>query len=637
MPTISCPHCGTQRNMPQARLPQKPSRARCPACGGSFLFDPQAAPAAAPAADDLVTCPRCSLPRQIPATRTTAAGAVLSCRRCRHSFTLASGRQSSRGSAPLTAPRTLQSIGLLLTASWELFCRSGWTLLAIYLLGGLLLLAPLAATTLTVLPQLQGDNRLTAAFLLGAAGYGFWALSWLSATIFHAITAEPVGLLPLVRRGWQSSGRFAGLLLLLALLVGGGSLLLLLPGLVLMVWFCFAQYILAEEAVSPLSALKKSRELVRGHWWSVCARLLLISLVSMAITALSGRLPVIGPGLNLALTLLLTPFSLCYSYRLYQDLKRVHNTESSPEGGAASWPYFATALFGWLLIPGLLLLGSLYPQSPTETGPLADLTRLLAPRSADIPLGPTPLRPLPAAQKVSAADYDRLLQTTRLAGSSRKTSLGPALLMADRFWADSNNPHLWLNLQLADLPNVDLANQRSVRVRIDKVLDQHNHNLYNPSHSFESRPFQWITLHANATQESGFHGIRNIYLQQGTEQNQIRSISGRLELSLPLDIETRQLGRADIGKTLQVAGHALTLKKLADDRITLTFLGSLQQLLSIRAVDAQNRPLSDVGRTWQTQGDQLSLEQMFDGDVEAVTILVASDTLTRSYPFEIVQ
>ncbi|MCK4690955.1 MAG: zinc-ribbon domain-containing protein, partial [Desulfuromonadales bacterium] len=39
MPTISCPHCGAKRNMPQEKLPARKVRARCPQCRQTFNFD----------------------------------------------------------------------------------------------------------------------------------------------------------------------------------------------------------------------------------------------------------------------------------------------------------------------------------------------------------------------------------------------------------------------------------------------------------------------------------------------------------------------------------------------------------------------------------------------------------------------
>jgi hypothetical protein len=237
-------------------------------------------------------------------------------------------------------------------------------------------------------------------------------------------------------------------------------------------------------------------------------------------------------------------------------------------------------------------------------------------------------------QNLTAADYDRLLNKSRFSGEQLGVALGPAVLFARRFWIDERNPHLWLEVKLADLPNLALSTRRSARVLIDKVLDTEQRNQYNPHHSFESIPFQWVDIHADET-DQGFSGNRYVYLKQGARPEQISSISGRLELTLPLGIEALQFKRQDVGKVFSVDGKKLKLETLGSDRLSLSFQGKPLQILSVRAFNRQAKPLREEGETWQNDGQQVNLQQMFNGQIDAVTVLVATDTLTRSYPFEI--
>ncbi len=108
-----------------------------------------------------------------------------------------------------------------------------------------------------------------------------------------------------------------------------------------------------------------------------------------------------------------------------------------------------------------------------------------------------------------------------------------------------------------------------------------------------------------------------------------------MELTLPLGIETLELKRSDIGRKIQVAGQTLELTSLGGNRLSLSFQGKPGQLLSVRAVDQQAHPLRDAGSIWQSTGEQNDLQQMFAGEIDRVTILIAADSITRSYPFEI--
>jgi hypothetical protein len=55
----------------------------------------------------------------------------------------------------------------------------------------------------------------------------------------------------------------------LALLVGAGLALLIVPGLVLGTWFALAPIVVEVEGLGYRGSFRRSRELVRGHFWLV--------------------------------------------------------------------------------------------------------------------------------------------------------------------------------------------------------------------------------------------------------------------------------------------------------------------------------------------------------------------------------
>jgi hypothetical protein len=535
----------------------------------------------------------------------------------------------------------LTGIGALLTESWELLCQRGWNLLSIYLLSSLLIFTPLLLAS-SAFPDVVTGNRLVAWLCLLVGGsYCLLGLTWMTAALFQQVVNPQLKLRESLGLGWQTLGKFVWLQLLLFLTIGGGSLLLIIPGLLFSVWFLFSQYILAAEGIGGLTALEKSHQLVRGHWWAVCSRLVLLLLVSGAVATLTGHLPLIGATVNFVLTLLLIPFSLLYFQLVYQDLKRCQ-PGTAPKDVAGRWLYLSLPTLGWLLIPGLLMFTN--SQSLPNSLPLADdssalFSKFATPAAATLQelteeQGQTPSPGNPAA--LSAVDYDRLLAQLQLAAPAQKgVSFGPATLEINHFWAGPNAPQLWLKLKLAQLPNLTLSSRHASRVLIDRVNDNFGKDLYNRGHSFESAAFQWVDTVSSRSAVDGYSGIRSIYLKPGTQANQISSIRGKLELQLPLSIESRQLGQKDIGSDIQIAGKTLTLEALSDNRISLKFHGKLIELLSIRAFNHQAEPLREAGVSWQQTGGQINLQQMFSGKIETVTIIVASDSLLRSYPFDI--
>jgi hypothetical protein len=121
--------------------------------------------------------------------------------------------------------------------------------------------------------------------------------------------------------------RYIGLSIVMSVLLFLGFLILIIPGIILSVWFAFSTFVLVVERASIIDSLKKSREYVRGRWWAVFGRILLLGLVmlviSMIISGLSVAMPfgILATALVAAFTMLLAPFAVAYMYLMYQDLK----------------------------------------------------------------------------------------------------------------------------------------------------------------------------------------------------------------------------------------------------------------------------------------------------------------------------
>ncbi|MFA4873572.1 MAG: hypothetical protein WC659_06645 [Patescibacteria group bacterium] len=71
--------------------------------------------------------------------------------------------------------------------------------------------------------------------------------------------------------------------LLIALVVGliqiGGFILLIVPGLIFSIWFAFAIYYVILEKMGIKESLKKSKELTKGKFWGIAARIIFPSLI----------------------------------------------------------------------------------------------------------------------------------------------------------------------------------------------------------------------------------------------------------------------------------------------------------------------------------------------------------------------
>lgn len=101
--------------------------------------------------------------------------------------------------------------------------------------------------------------------------------------------APPPSLRAIARR--LSYGRLIAVDILFGVGTGLGLVLLIVPGIVFFGWFALAGPIVEIEERGVRAAFKRSRELVRGSFWTVVLVLIPITLVSEALAALLLELP----------------------------------------------------------------------------------------------------------------------------------------------------------------------------------------------------------------------------------------------------------------------------------------------------------------------------------------------------------
>lgn len=110
------------------------------------------------------------------------------------------------------------------------------------------------------------------------------------------------------------------------LIIAGGLLLLIIPGIIFLVWGFASAYVYIFEGRKYLDAFKRSKELVKGYWWDVFVRIMLLILVIAAINSVFNSF-----GLNQTIeirtlasalvSIIVTPFALYYAYLIYKDLR----------------------------------------------------------------------------------------------------------------------------------------------------------------------------------------------------------------------------------------------------------------------------------------------------------------------------
>lgn len=128
--------------------------------------------------------------------------------------------------------------------------------------------------------------------------------------------------------------KFLGVSLLIVVLVVAWGFAAIIPALIFAVYYGFAQYVLVDEDKRPFSAVERSYDLVRGYWWPVFGRLVLISVIGMFVYMVIAK-PLSWLeendmamfSYNIFINLIwavISPYFLIYSFKLYQSLKKTN-------------------------------------------------------------------------------------------------------------------------------------------------------------------------------------------------------------------------------------------------------------------------------------------------------------------------
>lgn len=125
-----------------------------------------------------------------------------------------------------------------------------------------------------------------------------------------------------------------------------GAILLIIPGVIFMVFYCFAIYAVVFEGHKFEGAFGHSRELVRGYWWAVFGRFVaggaivylayiiigglytgLMSLIfkALGIAVNKESLGLMNDFLSIFAGLALGPLTMLYAYKIYKSLKEAKN------------------------------------------------------------------------------------------------------------------------------------------------------------------------------------------------------------------------------------------------------------------------------------------------------------------------
>jgi len=232
--------------------------------------------------------------------------------------------------------------GEILKRSWSMYWSNFQLLISI---AAWSLIPALATILLALMPE---SLWMVTAFLgiavfIGAIIIGLWVYVSLTEVMAKIYTKEKYNTKFIYQKAWEKIIPLLWVSILSGLAVFGGTLLLIVPGIIIAVWFAFSSIINVLEGTRGRAALKASKQLVSGKWWSTFWRLvapyfvyivafyILVGVLFWLVGLASGNwegfitgeyMPWLSSIVSNILNVLITPLFVSLPIILYIELKK---------------------------------------------------------------------------------------------------------------------------------------------------------------------------------------------------------------------------------------------------------------------------------------------------------------------------
>ena len=147
---------------------------------------------------------------------------------------------------------------------------------------------------------------------------------------------EKINVKDSIKGGMNFFWRYIWLSIIMLFLLALLFLLLIVPGIIFLIYWTFASYILIWEDKSAWESMKRSKEIIKGKWWRTFSYMILLGIIIVAISFVfsipslflgeksSSFMGSVIVQLGMFIT---TPLSLLFTKNLYLDMK--HNIGAS--------------------------------------------------------------------------------------------------------------------------------------------------------------------------------------------------------------------------------------------------------------------------------------------------------------------
>ncbi|MCK4805982.1 MAG: hypothetical protein KAS91_02255, partial [Candidatus Pacebacteria bacterium] len=187
------------------------------------------------------------------------------------------------------------------------------------LLGGSLLFSLLLAKGSGASADAFKTLIFSPALFLFILTYAFWSIFIGLSFLILAIRPAGTKLKEIFQEAWKKLWQYFWITILVGFFTILSFIFFIIPGLIVAIYLMFCPYILIVEGEKGMNALKRSWNLVKGNWWKVFGRLILLNIVFSIISTILG---LVNNLLGTIFQFLCMPLSIIFLYLIYLELKK---------------------------------------------------------------------------------------------------------------------------------------------------------------------------------------------------------------------------------------------------------------------------------------------------------------------------
>ena len=206
-----------------------------------------------------------------------------------------------------------------------------------------------------------GPLMILPAFIFALAVY---FIIWSYAALFVIIVnmETEIKAKEAMKIGWKMVLPLIAIYIWISLIVGGGILCLIIPGILFIIWFSLSPFALFCENMRGRKALLRSKYLIKGYWWNVFGKLLVLIVIGVIFFGLLGLLEKVIPDLkwlwlifDTVLNIFWAVFLLIFFFLIYRDLSVIKGPMPEDFAGfPKNWAGIVFSILGVIVIGGYL-------------------------------------------------------------------------------------------------------------------------------------------------------------------------------------------------------------------------------------------------------------------------------------------